>query len=59
MKKLIMMLTLLVAGAFAVAPAAYAADHGHDSKSVADTKSSDSKDAKSDDKSDDKSDAKH
>jgi len=63
MKKLLMMFTLLIAGSFAVVPASIAGDHGHDSKSAADTKSADTKssDAKSkDDKSkDDKSHDKH
>jgi len=56
MKKLIMMITLLSAVSFAAAPAAYAGDHGHDSKSMSDSKSKDdkSKDDKSDDKSHDK-----
>jgi len=56
MKKVIMMLTLLIAASFAVAPASYAGDHGHDSKSMSDSKSKDdkSKDDKSDDKSHDK-----
>jgi len=51
MKKLIMMLTFLVASAFAVAPVSYAGDHGHDSRSNASEKrsdhgSSDKRDAK-------------
>jgi len=41
MKKLLMMLTFLIASAFAVAPASYAGDHGHDSKSSASEKKSD------------------
>ncbi|MDQ6997634.1 MAG: hypothetical protein Q9M17_02860 [Mariprofundus sp.] len=67
MNKLIMLFAFLMASAFAVVPASYAGDHGHDSKTYSEKSSdygsdkddkSESKHAEKDDKSNKDSDHK-